>query len=306
MRRNCRIGRRLGHGLVLTLLTLVLPVVPVAAAGPSGASAGTAPVPTVIGGEPVANGTYPFQAGILAMSFGDDDFQRQFCGGTLISPFHVLTAAHCVDFIGPDDGMVPLDDIRIVVGRTALRSHQGERRHAAAVDFHPRWNSDTGSFDVGIVTLARPVENIEPIHLVSPGSDAMERPGTRLTATGWGNTIQQDPGPGSGGIHYPNRLRQVVVSLLSRTECTSAYTIDGVTYFDGRVSICAGSTGKDTCQGDSGGPLFVAAVTGGWIQVGITSSGIGCGATGYPGIYTRLSNRKVGNFILESTGGVPV
>ena len=69
--------------------------------------------------------------------------------------------------------------------------------------------------------------------------------------------------------------------------------------------ICAGRTGLDTCQGDSGGPMFVRPWPGGYRQIGITSSGIGCGATGFPGIYTRLSNRGVGNFILSATGGVP-
>jgi secreted trypsin-like serine protease len=70
--------------------------------------------------------------------------------------------------------------------------------------------------------------------------------------------------------------------------------------------LCAGRTNLDTCQGDSGGPLFFKAVGPGYIQVGITSWGIGCGATGFPGVYTRLSNRGVGNFILSATGGVPV
>jgi len=70
--------------------------------------------------------------------------------------------------------------------------------------------------------------------------------------------------------------------------------------------LCAGRTNLDTCQGDSGGPLFFKATGGGFIQAGITSWGIGCGATGFPGVYTRLSIRGVGNFILSVTGGVPV
>ena len=57
------------------------------------------------------------------------------------------------------------------------------------------------------------------------------------------------------------------------------------------------------CQGDSGGPLSPKAAGPGYIQAGITSWGIGCGATGFPGVYPRLSNRGVGNFILSVTGG---
>jgi secreted trypsin-like serine protease len=95
------------------------------------------------------------------------------------------------------------------------------------------------SFDADVIHLASPVNGIAPVQLVTPGVDALERPGTLATVTGWGNTIQQPAGPG-------------------------------------------------------------------YIQAGITSWGIGCGATGFPGVSTRLGNRGVGNFILSITGGVPV
>jgi secreted trypsin-like serine protease len=66
--------------------------------------------------------------------------------------------------------------------------------------------------------------------------------------------------------------------------------------------LCAGRTKLDTCQGDSGGPLFFKAVGGGFIQAGITSWGFGCGATGFPGVYTRLSNRGWETSSSESPG----
>jgi len=162
----------------------------------------------------------------------------------------------------------------------------------------------TGSFDVAVVHLASPVNGIRPVALVTPGVDALERPGTLATVTGWGNTIQQPAGPGGGGIHYPDRMREAKVPITSRAECRTAYASAGVDIT--ATMLCAGRTNLDTCQGDSGGPLFFKAVGPGYIQAGITSSGIGCGATGFPGVYTRLSNRGVGNFILSATGGVPV
>jgi secreted trypsin-like serine protease len=108
-------------------------------AGPYGASrAPGAITPKIVGGTAVPNGKYKFQAALLAQSFGTDDFQRQYCGGSLISPFDVLTAAHCVDFVGVPGG-IPLSDLRVVVGRTVLTSTQGQKRRAAAIDIHPRW-----------------------------------------------------------------------------------------------------------------------------------------------------------------------
>jgi secreted trypsin-like serine protease len=131
----------------------------------------------------------------------------------------VLTAAHCVDFIGDAPDQVPLSDLRVVVGRTVLTSTQGQKRRVAAIDIHPRWDPVNFSFDVAVVHLASAINGIKPIMLVTPGTDALERPGTLATVTGWGN---------------------------------------------------------------------------GW------------GATGWPGVYTRLGNKGVGNFVLSVTGGEPV
>lgn len=309
--------RRPGWRSVLILPTLVLGLLsggPVMAATPTsfgpdalaGARAGAID-PRIVGGTPVPDGKYPFQAALLAQPFGDDDWQRQYCGGTLISAQQVLTAAHCVEFVGSEeDDFLLLKELRVVVGRTVLTSTQGQKRRAVHIDIHPRWDPETYRFDVAVITLRRPIEGIEPIQLVTPGTDALERAGTRVIATGWGNTEAQPVGPGPGGTHYPKRLREVSVPLVSPTECANAYTIDGTSYFHKATMLCAGKTGKDTCQGDSGGPLFVEAVKGGHIQLGVTSFGAGCAETGFPGVYARLSNRSIGNFILVVTGGVPV
>jgi secreted trypsin-like serine protease len=192
----------------------------------------------------------------------------------------------------------------VVVGRTVLTSTQGQKRRVAAISIHPRWNPTTFSFDAAVVHLASPINGIRPIMLVTPGVDALERPGTLATVTGWGNTIQQPAGPGGGGANYPDRMREAQVPITSRAECRTAYA--GAGQAIDATMLCAGRTNLDTCQGDSGGPLFFRATGGGFIQAGITSWGFGCGATGFPGVYTRLSNRGVGNFILSVTGGVPV
>ena len=107
--------------------------------GPHGLSRAPAAItPKIVGGKPVPNGKYPFQAALLAQSFGNNDFQRQYCGASLIAPFAVLTAAHCVEFIGDDPEQVPISDLRVVVGRTVLTSTQGQKRRVAAIDIHPR------------------------------------------------------------------------------------------------------------------------------------------------------------------------
>jgi secreted trypsin-like serine protease len=307
--------RRVLFTVVITVLALMMAMAggPAALAaskrlptkvGPDSLDRSRLVTPKIVGGKPVTNGKYPFQAALLAQSFGTNDFERQFCGGSLISPFDVLTAAHCVEFFGDGPEQVPLSDLRVVVGRTVLTSTQGQKRRAGAVSIHPRYDPVTASHDVAVVHLASPIFGIRPVMLVTPGVDALERPGTMATVTGWGNTIAQPVGPGGGGVNYPNRMREAKVPIVSRVECKTALATVGDTI--DATMLCAGATNLDTCQGDSGGPLFFKAVGPGYIQVGVTSWGYGCGATGFPGVYARLSNRAVGNFILEVTGGAPV
>jgi hypothetical protein len=140
------------------------------------------------------------------------------------------------------------------------------------------WNPVTFSFGAAVIHLASPVNGIAPVQLVTLGVDALERPGTPATVTGWGNTIQQPAGPGRGGVHYPDRMREAKVPITSRAECQTVYTAAGAPI--DATMLCAGRTNPDTCQGGSGGPLFFKAAGPGYIQAGITSRGIGCGGAG--------------------------
>jgi secreted trypsin-like serine protease len=286
---------------VAVLIALAV-VVGALSTGFTGSPAGAVD-PRVIGGTPVPDGQFTFQAALLAQPFGTNDYQRQYCGGSLIGPFYVLTAAHCVDFIGnqPSD-LITVSQLRVVVGRTVLTSTQGQKRTALRIAIHPQWNTFTGKNDVAIIELDTPVTGIKPIALATTGTDALERPGRLATVTGWGNTILQEPGPPSGLTNYPNRMRVAQVPIVADDECVAAYKGQGPIFAFSQ--ICSGRTGKDTCQGDSGGPMFVA-VPGGYRQIGITSSGVGCGATGFPGIYTQVSSPPIGNFIANATFGVP-
>jgi secreted trypsin-like serine protease len=255
-------------------------------------TAGAAP-PPVVGGTDVPDGKYPFMATLQFEGFGPSAYDRHFCGGTLIGPYTVLTAAHCVTWIAPEEE----DQLSVIVGRTLLTNEtQGQARGVTDFIVHPGYNPEEGSFvpDVAVLLLDEPVTDIQPVALVTPGTDALERPGRVVTGVGWGNIVRQDPFPGGGVSVYPDRLQEVGVPIVSDDECQVSYEGSVVPEYE----VCAGRTGKDTCQGDSGGPLF-AAVPGSTrvIQIGVTSWGAGCAAPGFPGVYAQLSNEDVGDFI---------
>lgn len=249
--------------------------------------------PPVVGGTDVPDGKYPFMATLQYEPLGPDAYDRHVCGGTLIGPWAVMTAAHCVYGVPPEE----LEQLSVIVGRTVLTNEgQGHSRDILEIFVHPGYNPEEGSFvpDVAVLLLAEPVTDIEPVQLATPGTDALERPGRVVTGIGWGNTVRQDPFPGGGVFVGPDRMQEVGVPIVSDDECSISY--DGAVVPE--YEVCAGRTGKDTCQGDSGGPLFVAVPNSTRvIQIGITSWGFGCGSPGYPGVYTQVSNEEVGAFV---------
>ncbi|HEV3364804.1 MAG TPA: serine protease [Acidimicrobiia bacterium] len=265
--------------LVAALLALVVPSLSHAAEAKP-----IRPGGDIIGGGPAAPGEFPFMAALLYEPAGGSDFNKQFCGGSLIAADWVLTAAHCVEDTAANQ-------LAVAVGRRLLNSTEGQRRNVSAVFVHPRYGSPTANaHDAALLRLSSPVTGITPIVLAGPNDEALETANRMLTVIGWGTTRAGKPS-------YPNELHKVDVPVVSDATCQGAYRAS----LDPATEVCAGAPGSDSCYGDSGGPLFANSTTD--IQVGIVSWGNGCGKKRFPGVYAEVNNPNIRGWITTTTAG---
>lgn len=230
--------------------------------------------PDIVGGEEAVPGAWPWMAALVNAS-EPNAYNGQFCGGALIAPDWVITAAHC--FANEDPTQVD-----VVLGRHTLSSNEGQRHSVAQIIRHPAYNDVTSDSDIALLRLTVP--SAQPtIPVISPGTAHLANPGVNATVIGWGNM------DGGGGSNFPDALHQVTLPIVTNEICNSPQSYDGGITAN---MLCAGfaAGGQDSCQGDSGGPLMVPNSGGaGWVHAGVVSFGNGCALPNFYGVYARVS-----------------
>lgn len=168
---------------------------------------------------------------------------NHFCGGTIISPAKILSAAHCVYKI------TNIAKLQVRVGSTNS-SNGGILRNVARIVQHPDYNKPTSlNNDIAVLVLSQSLVFGPTIGgIVLAGKANVLPPGALVTASGFGST--------SINSEKPEVLHYVSMPVVSQSDCLKAYE-----KYTGKAKvtdnmICAGfygTGGKDACKGDSGG-----------------------------------------------------
>jgi hypothetical protein len=209
----------------------------------------------IIGGTDADIADFPWQVYIRAGNY--------MCGGTIIAPDWILTAAHCTK--NEDGSAIPASEIRIRAGATNPYIGQGAQYLVSQVIVHESYNRQTLQNDLALLKLQTPVNvpNATPIRLLTPAdaSEGATDPGVMTWVTGWGLT-KVNPEVS------PVILQKVQMPIVSNQTASSVWSsipayVIMAGYRDGN---------KETCNGDSGGPMVVP-VSGEYKIAGIVSWG---------------------------------
>jgi secreted trypsin-like serine protease len=228
----------------------------------------------IIGGHPVSEHPAYFVQLVDSATASEG-----FCGGTLVAPRVVVTAAHCID-------PAQVRSLHVVLGMADGQNLQ--LNHPVKVEgvvVHPEFGNADNRNDIAVLYL-EDYSNVEfempvvPLAFSRDSNLPETSPYQKIRVIGLGNTT-------SIGWLFDGVIREVELGVVPIARCDDKYgSVD-------HTQICAGDMhtgGVDSCQGDSGGPMLAKDMSGAWTLVGIVSYGEGCAQKSAPGVYTRVAS----------------
>lgn len=221
----------------------------------------------VINGKRAKEGMFPWMVRLsVHQEPGSDEGT---CGGTIITRWHILTAAHCVFSKGHLH-----HKMKALYGSVQTSSPTTQTAIVQAVTVHKDFSEKTFQNDIAIIKVAKPFQFSMKVRPICLNLDDTDLTGREVVVAGWG--IQKPKTQPS------DKLRYTKLKVLSHSECRERLK----TYeYDEEIMICAFQEDTDACQGDSGSGVTFSNNTN-TIQAAIVSHGVGC--TQVPGVYVPV------------------
>ncbi|MFJ9869802.1 trypsin-like serine protease [Streptomyces sp. NPDC101165] len=241
--------------------------------------------PKIIGGTETTISTAPWMAQLWyyddkGTTDTSDDFGF-FCGGSVVSPTKILTAAHCVRdennkaYNWKAYGAVVTGTDQLATGSDL----HGGQATGVVRQWNASYNPSTIDNDIAVLTLAVPVK-ATPIRMVTSG-DTASYTSSGATVYGWGRTS-------STSDDISPTLKTATLPIQSDSTCSGYYA----GFVKGHM-VCAGNpaSGSDAgttsaCNGDSGGPLVVNGRIAGVVSWGVED----CVAKGAYSVFSKVSS----------------
>jgi secreted trypsin-like serine protease len=246
----------------------------------------------IVGGEPAPEGKYPWQVRL----YDSMDDQIGFCGGSIIAPQWILTAAHCL-----------VDTDKVVVGFGNIDRTKTTKIESEKIIVNPGFleHALPSGDDVALIKLKEPIPDAKPVEYATSDTEKelMTR-GVRVTVTGWGAIWDPedkevvellatlDPQVDvSEKLNFPKDLYETDIHVMGRDECRSIYGPQKLNIADTEICAMKPRSVTNSCYGDSGGPLVVKAEDPKrYVQVGVVSWGDRCGRAGNPNVFARVAS----------------
>ncbi|KAL3270796.1 hypothetical protein HHI36_021319 [Cryptolaemus montrouzieri] len=219
----------------------------------------------IIGGKTAFPHWLGYQAGI---KIEQNEGSVLFCGGSLITPSYILTAAHCLNSVY---------SLEVILGAHNISKKERTQLIIEPKNYtiHPDWNPELLINDIALIKLPKPVKiGLSKRTVRLPKDDKKNYAGQKGIVSGWGITKYNQT--------ISNVLEYAKSIILSNEECKKIHPFDRVIQ---DTHLCLSGAGRiSSCQGDSGGPLVVKGV-----QVGIVSFSMKKCNTTTPSVFTRVS-----------------
>ncbi|KAF2881475.1 hypothetical protein ILUMI_24693 [Ignelater luminosus] len=225
----------------------------------------------IVNGLNATLGQFPF---MVSLSVVDSETVNHLCGGSIITRYWSLTAAHCIDTV--TEILIKFDYIKLLGNNHIVKN--STQHDIDCYKIHSQFTKTAGANDITLIKVKQPFDGAYEKIIIRPPTNFKYVTDSIVTVVGWGDLSFRGA--------QSEVLKYVELRLVDDDSCRRMFD-----YFDSNSSItpdavvCAGTRAKSACQGDSGGPLIQRLKH--LYQIGIVSWGTACGE--FPGVYARVT-----------------